>query len=180
MRSRPGWWAVMSCVMCRRFRLLHAGLSSASASVIETSPSPSLPPSLPASQLHFTHCNKAFILSLWCLGCFAAPLHCSPSVKACCCVSECFLALWCALTLFHPPSIYMLACLHLRIKGFLLEHFLSFGPPLQLCKVTCCSLTCDNFMWCIVFIRRLICTAVSLGISSGCRRHHEITPLPTL
>lgn len=42
----------------------------------------------PCSQLHFTHCNKAFILSPCCLGCFAAPLHCSPSVKACCCVSE--------------------------------------------------------------------------------------------
>lgn len=45
----------------------------------------------PCSQLHFTHCNKAFRLSLflWCLNCFAAPLHCSLSVKACCCIREC-------------------------------------------------------------------------------------------
>lgn len=60
MRSCPGWWAVMSCVMCRRFGPLCAGLSSASsASVTETFPSPSL---LPAP-LH-THCNKAFMLPL--------------------------------------------------------------------------------------------------------------------
>lgn len=41
------------------------------------------------SRLHFTHCNKAlYSFSRCCFGCFAAPLHCSPSVKACCCVSE--------------------------------------------------------------------------------------------
>lgn len=43
----------------------------------------------PCFQLHFTRCNKAFILSPCCLGCFAAPLHCSPSVKAKAVVSEC-------------------------------------------------------------------------------------------
>lgn len=45
-----------------------------------------LPPCL---QICFIRCNKAFTQSLWCLCCFAAPLHCSPTVKACCCVSGC-------------------------------------------------------------------------------------------
>lgn len=44
----------------------------------------SLPLSLRRAPLPpcLAHCNKAFALSLWCLCCFAAPLHCSPSVKA--------------------------------------------------------------------------------------------------
>lgn len=45
-----------------------------------------LPPCL---QICFIRCNKAFTQPLWCLCCFAAPLHCSPTVKACCCVSGC-------------------------------------------------------------------------------------------
>lgn len=44
-----------------------------------------LPPCL---QICFICRNKAFMQSLWCLCCFASPLHCSPTVNACCCVRE--------------------------------------------------------------------------------------------
>lgn len=53
--------------------------------------------SAPSSTSH-TVIRHSYSFSLCCFGCFAAPLHCSPSVKACCCVSvrvQLFDVHWC-------------------------------------------------------------------------------------
>lgn len=70
------------------------GRAAASCVMRQLCADESLPVSLrraplpPCLQLGFIRCIKAFAQRLWCLCCFAAPLHCSPSVNACCCLSE--------------------------------------------------------------------------------------------
>lgn len=81
MRSRPE----------RRAAASHASALGVTPcrSFVESLPlSPRRAPLPPCLQICFIRCNKASTQSLWCLCCFAAPLHCSPTVNACCCVSE--------------------------------------------------------------------------------------------
>lgn len=77
MRARPGR-AAASCVTGR----LRADAP------LPLRLSPRRAPLPPCLQIRSIRPIEAFTRSLWCLCCFAAPLHCSPTVKACCCVSE--------------------------------------------------------------------------------------------
>lgn len=128
LNAFPSWMAssyelchvsVLLTPLCRSF---HESLSLRHAP---------LPPCL---QICFTHCNKAFILSLWCLCCFAAPLHCSPSVNVCCCV----VSVMCVPFHFSYGRWWTCSTKHINIMWY---------------SVLFAVITC-----------LLICTAVSLGI----------------
>lgn len=80
-RSRPERRAAASLASALGVAVCRASVESLPLS-LRCGP---LPPCL---QICFTRCNKAFTQSLWCLCCFAAPLHCSPTVNTCCCVRE--------------------------------------------------------------------------------------------
>lgn len=84
----------------------------------------------PCFQIRFTHCNKAFILSLWCLCCFAAPLHCSPSVKACCCVSE-------HVQLFDIDLIYTSAVESDGLVGSRNQGYIIYRHNVIICMIYC-------------------------------------------
>lgn len=80
MRSRPERRAAASHALAPGAALCRAIVESLPLS-LRRSP---LPPCLPAClQICCIRCNKAFTQSLWCLCCFAAPLHCSPTVHTC-------------------------------------------------------------------------------------------------